>query len=67
MAQGTNGKRLATAVAGICLVAGLIIGNLWSIVRHDAEFVRADHYEREMERINDKLDRLLDYHMKQGG
>ena len=73
-----NGKVWVGVLSIICLVFGLIIGNLRSQVVHNERYVTEKEYERELNElraemredfreVKERLDKLMEFHTRDGG
>lgn len=59
-----NGKTLTVVLSAVALIVGLVVGSMGTWISAGQRFVDRQQYERDLSRMEGKLDRLLQFHMQ---
>ena len=59
-----NGKILAAFIAAVTLVVGLALGSMRSQLSAQEKFVDRQQYARDVARLENKIDQLLQFHLE---
>lgn len=62
--KNSNGRMVMAVLTAIGILVGLVVGSMSTWISAGERFVDRQQYERDMERLEEKIDQLLQFHLE---